>query len=109
LTIEKDAQLLYSYIANIYGTVVQFALPGTIEGECDLLMNGPGNPLENLASVIKLTFNGCLPSSYSEYVDFMIGVTQPGPGNFSMIKIHRQKSHFYFIKKRKTKFKILAF
>jgi len=81
LTKEKDAQYLYTVVANIYGAVVQYAIPGSIEAECDLLINGGGTPLENLANVIRLTFTGCFEISYQGYVDYYKNITEPFEGN----------------------------
>jgi hypothetical protein len=68
-------------VANIYGSVVHYA-PGAIQQECDLLMNGPGTPLQNLADVINLSNPAdCLHISYQGYIDWYQNITEPFDSN----------------------------
>ncbi|XP_065331732.1 putative serine protease K12H4.7 [Cloeon dipterum] len=82
LKIANDAMGLYSLVANVYGWVVQFALPGMIATECELLIDGPGTPLLNLAEVVNQAFpSGCLDVHYDGIVEFYKNSTQIEPGN----------------------------
>jgi len=82
LTAIDDAKYLYALVANSFASVVQFAFPQTIEAECDLLINGEGTPLQNLAEVIKRLFPAeCLYVDYEGVINFYRSITEPFPGN----------------------------
>ncbi|XP_065345057.1 putative serine protease K12H4.7 [Cloeon dipterum] len=78
----NDAMYLYALVANLFGSVVQFAFPGSISTECQLLIDGPGTPLVNLAEVIKQTYPvACLPVHYDDNMEFYRNSTEVAPGN----------------------------
>jgi Serine carboxypeptidase S28 len=82
LTDIKDAQYLYALVANSFASVVQFAFPQAIETECNLLINGEGTPLQNLADVIKRLYPAeCLYVDYEGIINFYSSITEPFPGN----------------------------
>jgi hypothetical protein len=86
LTAIKDAQYLYGLVAGSFASVVQFAFPQTIEAECNLLIDGEGTPLQNLADVIKRLFPAeCLYVDYEGIIMFYRSITEPFPGNNCMI------------------------
>jgi len=78
----EDAQYLYALIANLFASVVQFAFPGTIEAECDLLINGAGTPMLNLAEVVKRLYPApCIYIDYEGSMEYYRNITEPFPGN----------------------------
>jgi len=79
----EDAQYLYDLIANLFASVVQFAIPGTIEAECDLLIDGGGTPMLNLAEVVKRFYPNqpCLYIDYEGTMAYYRNITEPAPGN----------------------------